>query len=50
MNEKLNQYVNGVFAPYNGVKSVDELQADLLTDLQERFNELKKKARMMKQP
>ncbi len=41
MNEKLNQYLNGVFAPYEGVKSVDELKADLLSDLQERFRELK---------
>jgi uncharacterized protein YjbI with pentapeptide repeats len=41
MNEKLNQYLNGVFAPYDGVKSVAELKADLLADLQERFNELK---------
>jgi len=41
MNEKLNQYLNGVFAPYDGVKSVAELKADLLSDLQERFNELK---------
>ena len=41
MNEKLDQYVNGVFAPYEGVKSVTELKADLLSDLQERFRELK---------
>jgi len=41
MNEKLNQYLNGVFAPYDGVKSVAELKADLLSDLQERFLELK---------
>jgi len=41
MNEKLSQYLNGVFAPYDGVKSVAELKADLLSDLQERFNELK---------
>lgn len=41
MNEKLNQYVNGVFASYDGVKSVAELKADLLSDLQERFRELK---------
>ena len=41
MNEKLNQYLNGVFAPYEGAKSVAELKADLLSDLQERFNELK---------
>ena len=41
MNEKLNQYLNSVFAPYDGVKSVAELKADLLSDLQERFRELK---------
>jgi len=41
MNEKLTDYVNGVFAPYEGVKSVSELKADLLSDLQERFRELK---------
>ncbi len=41
MNEKLSEYLNGVFAPYDGVKSVAELKADLLSDLQERFNELK---------
>ncbi len=41
MNEKLNQYLNGVFAPYEGLKSVAELKADLLSDLQERYRELK---------
>jgi hypothetical protein len=41
MNEKLTNYVDGVFAPYDGVKSVAELKADLLSDLQERFRELK---------
>ena len=41
MNEKLTNYLNGVFAPYDGVKSVTELKADLLSDLQERFHELK---------
>jgi uncharacterized protein YjbI with pentapeptide repeats len=41
MNEKINQYLNGIFAPYDGVKSVAELKADLLSDLQERFRELK---------
>jgi uncharacterized protein YjbI with pentapeptide repeats len=41
MNDKLNQYINGIFAPYEGVKSVAELKADLLSDLQERFRELK---------
>ena len=41
MNEQLTNYLNGVFAPYDGVKSVAELKADLLSDLQERFLELK---------
>ena len=40
-NEKLTNYLNGVFAPYDGVKSAAELKADLLSDLQERFRELK---------
>ncbi|AOZ94450.1 pentapeptide repeat-containing protein [Paenibacillus crassostreae] len=41
MNEKLTSYLNGVFAPYDGVKSAAELKDDLLTDLQERYRELK---------
>jgi uncharacterized protein YjbI with pentapeptide repeats len=41
MNEKLTDYLNGVFAPYDGVKSVAELKAELLSDVQERFCELK---------
>jgi uncharacterized protein YjbI with pentapeptide repeats len=41
MNEKLTDYLEGVFAPYDGVKSVAELKADLLSDLQERFRDLK---------
>lgn len=41
MNEKLTNYLNSVFAPYDGVKSVTELKTDLLSDLQERFRELK---------
>ncbi|MFC5649728.1 pentapeptide repeat-containing protein [Paenibacillus solisilvae] len=41
MNQKLTNYLNGVFAPYDGVKSVTELKVDLLSDLQERFRELK---------
>lgn len=41
MNEKLTNYLNGVFAPYDSVKSVAELKADLFSDLQERFRELK---------
>jgi uncharacterized protein YjbI with pentapeptide repeats len=41
MNDRLNQHLNGIFAPYEGVKSIAELKADLLTDLQERYRELK---------
>ena len=41
MNPKLTNYLNGVFTPYDGVKSVTELKADLLSDLQERYRELK---------
>jgi uncharacterized protein YjbI with pentapeptide repeats len=41
MNEKISRYLDGVFAPYDGVKSAAELKADLLSDLQERFSELK---------
>ncbi len=41
MNEQVTSYVNGIFAPYDEVKSVTELKADLLSDLQERFRELK---------
>jgi hypothetical protein len=41
MNERISNYLDGVFLPYDGIKSADELKADLLTDLQERFRELK---------
>ena len=41
MSDKLDQYVDGVFAPYEGAKSISELKADLLADLHERFRELK---------
>ncbi|NRF95540.1 pentapeptide repeat-containing protein [Paenibacillus frigoriresistens] len=41
MNPKLTNYLNGVFTTYDGVKSVTELKADLHTDLQERYRELK---------
>lgn len=40
-NEKLESYLNGIFAPYEGVKSVAELKADLFSDLEERLRELK---------
>ncbi len=41
MNMKIINYLNGVFAPYDGVKSVAELKSELLSDLQEKFRELK---------
>src|SRR5260370_10970700 len=41
MNEKVDDYVDGVFAPYEGAKSISELKANLLADLHERFRELK---------
>ncbi|TAL68621.1 MAG: pentapeptide repeat-containing protein [Bacteroidetes bacterium] len=41
MNDRIKQYLDGIFALYDGVKSVNELKADLLSDLQERFCELK---------
>ncbi|MDU0204289.1 pentapeptide repeat-containing protein [Paenibacillus sp. MAH-36] len=41
MNQQLTNYLNGVFTPYDGVKSVNELKADLHSDLQERYRELK---------
>ncbi|KGE21055.1 pentapeptide repeat-containing protein [Paenibacillus wynnii] len=40
MNQKLTNYVNGVFTSYEGVKSVTELKTDLHSDLQERYREL----------
>lgn len=41
MSDKLTQYVDGVFASYEGTKSISELKADLLADLQDRFSELR---------
>ena len=41
MSDKLDEYVDGVFAPYEGAKSINELKADLLADLHERFRELR---------
>ena len=41
MSDKLDEYVDGVFAPYQSAKSISELKADLLADLHERFRELK---------
>ena len=50
MNDKIDEYVDGVFAPHEGAKSISELKADLLADLHERFRELKAEARMMRLP
>jgi len=41
MNRKLTDHLNGIFTPYEGVKSVGELKEDLHSDLQERYNELR---------
>ncbi len=40
LDEKLTEYVDGVFAAHEGTKSVAELKADLLADLRERYREL----------
>ena len=41
MSDRLKDYVDNVFAPHEGTKSISELKADLLADLQERFRELR---------
>ncbi|GAB7044256.1 MULTISPECIES: pentapeptide repeat-containing protein [Catenuloplanes] len=41
MTDKIDEYVNGVFAPYEGARSVGDLKRDLLADLHERFRELR---------
>lgn len=45
MSQKLTNYLNGIFTPYDGVKSVTELKSDLLSDLQERYRELKEEGK-----
>ncbi|MBV9447369.1 MAG: hypothetical protein JO345_15920 [Streptosporangiaceae bacterium] len=45
MNDKLDEYVDGVFAPYEGAKRIGELKADLLAVMRERFRELKAEGR-----
>ena len=42
MNEKLNNYLNSVFSPYEGLHTVEELKDELRKDLQERLEDLKK--------
>jgi uncharacterized protein YjbI with pentapeptide repeats len=41
MSDKLDEYVDGLFKPYEGARSISELKEDLLADLHERFRELK---------
>jgi len=45
MNDKLTNYINSIFAPYDEIKSVTELKSDLLSDLQERYRELKEEGK-----
>lgn len=40
MNERIKSYVDNLFRPYDGAKSVADLKSDLLADLNERFAEL----------
>ena len=42
MNDKINQYLNSVFSPYDGLRTVDELKEELRGDLMERMEDLKK--------
>lgn len=41
MDDSLGRYVDGVFSPYEGPESISELKADLLSDLRERFRDLR---------
>ncbi|MEG6520995.1 pentapeptide repeat-containing protein [Desulfotomaculum sp. 1211_IL3151] len=41
MNEKLKKYLDGIFAPYDDLKAVQELKEELFNDLQEKLNDLK---------
>lgn len=41
MNKNIKTYVDHLFEPYAGSKSVDELKHDLLVDLHERYEELR---------
>ena len=40
MNHQIGAYIETIFAPYDGAKSVAELKGELLADLNERFAEL----------
>jgi len=41
MNEKLVRYLDGVFSPYEGTHSINELKEELLNDLQEKLSDYK---------
>lgn len=42
MNEKLKQYLDSVFSPYEDIKQVKELKEELLHDLQEKLMDLQR--------
>ena len=50
MSDKLDEYVDGVFAPYEGAKSIIELKGDLLADLHGGSVSSKPRARMTRRP
>lgn len=41
MNKELKKYLDGVFAPYEDMKAINEIKEELYTDLQEKFTDLK---------
>lgn len=41
MNEKILKYLDGIFSPYEDLKAIKELKEELLTDLHEKWKDLK---------
>lgn len=41
MIEQIRAYVNGIFAPYKGLKSANELKEELIQSLSEKYNDFK---------
>ena len=41
MNDKLLQYINGVFTPYSDIQQARELKEELITDLQQKYSDFK---------
>lgn len=41
MIEQIKAYVHGIFAPYQGMKSANELEKELIQSLSEKFNDYK---------